>query len=217
MTLTAKQVIEAARDEHASFDDRRHPDRPLVRMLSRYQKQLLARAMERNVAPFVLVQETALPLADFDAGIALPAHKVIQHVDAVSATDPARKRRVEILDWGHHADPVPFPSVFIEAGVLYLRGVANSWNEYGQLRVFYVAEPVVLTAPASTFILPDSAESALISRTAAYMAQRGHADEQLPAADAAFFATRAAGVEADWLDEIARQRHVQLLQTREVF
>ncbi len=217
MTLVVSDIINSARDEHPSFDERRHPDRVLVRMLSRYQRELVAKALHRNAA--VLLQRTSvtLPLANFDAGITLPANKFVSGADAILATDTTVRTPIELLDWGRHSDPAPFPSGWIENGVLYLQGQARDWERYGSIVVFYIPEPAELTSPNSTFVLPDSAAPALVANTAAFMVRRGHNDPALPPVDAQFFYLRAAAIEESWLQEISRQRHLQILEVRDVW
>lgn len=221
-SLVAGDLIEAARDEHPSFTEQRHPDPVLVRGLSRYQRRLVARLVQVNRTVLTQVQETALPLADFDTGITLVDYKYPAAVEVELPPEtgggPVRKYQVELVPWQgrlrHHL------GAYIRDHVLYLTGTAQDWVGFTKVRFFYIPEVEALTATTGAggaLVLPNAAEPCLVAYLASVMAQRGIVDGTLERADARVFRQNWREAEDEFLAEMGTHVQAQYSVIRETF
>lgn len=200
-TLVAGDLIRSARDEHPSFDARRHPDPVLLRALSRKQKSLVSKVIRSNSEAFVTDLETTFPLADFDAGITLPDIKYPARAEVQDAQ--GNKRDVDIIAW-ELANNYTM-GAYIRNGVLYLTGIAQDWVSWALIRLYYMPEVEALTkltGATGTLVLPNSAEPCLVSYLAYFMAKRGHVDKDLEQPSKREFYESWKGTEEEFLDEM---------------
>lgn len=217
-SLVAGTLIEAARDLHPTFDPRRHPPLVLLRALSRYQQQLVNRIVRATTSFLTAVQETALPLADFDAGIVLPDYKYPAGVEVEGATtvnEVTPIYPVELIPWEdrrrYHL------AAYTRNNVLYLTGSATDWVGFTTVRFYYVAEVDALTGLTGTLVLPNAAEACLVGFLASFMAQRGSQDPSLEAADRREFRAIWREAEEEFLQEMEQHSHAVVSVVRETF
>lgn len=205
-SLVAKDLIQSARDEFASFDDRRHPDTVLVRALSRYQRRLVPRIIQLNRT--VMTQELVqtLPLANFDAGITLLDYKYPAGVEVETVPEESglsvRKFQVELVAW--EARFRFHLGAYIRNNVLYLTGSSRDWLGFTKVRFYYMPEVEKLTGTTSVLVVPNAAEPCLVAFLASVMAQRGTTDKELEKPDAAWFRGAWREAEDEFLDEMGR-------------
>ena len=218
MALVAGELITSARDEHPTFNDRRHPDPVLLRALSRYQRELFGKLIRLDSQKAVIYQDTALPLASFDAGIAVPTYKYPSGAEARTSTCTIG-RQLKIVAWErrteyHHA-------VYLRNGVLYLTGLESYWTDYDTIRFFYVPELAALAidaaAMSAVLSLPDAAEATLVAFLALQMAKRGGAGDGETAPDAKVFGGEWVAAEDRFLDEMGRNTQAVSSVIRDVF
>jgi len=218
-SLVVRDLIREARDQHPSFDSRRHPDAVLVRALSQYQRNLIPRIVRRNRTILTEVIEQTLPLPDFNAGITLPDFIYPVSVEVETAlTGPGlipRRFEVEMVPW--QARGRYHLAAYIRNNTLYLTGSEVDWTGFTKLRFFYVPQVDAVTGLSSTLSLPNSAEPCLVAFLAALMARRGCRDQAHERPDAAFFHATWREVEDEFLDEMAHQTQAQTSVIREVF
>lgn len=216
MTVTAGDLIDAARDQHASFDYRRHPDPLLLRALSRYHRELCMKAVHAHETILAIVAPISLPLANFSAGITLPAYQYLHGGTVVPISGTDGSLPLTLVPWGNRFQDSRFPSAYVLKDVLYLRGVATDWGPYATINLFYTPIASELTALTDTLILPDTAIGACRDYLASFMANRGHADPSMPKLNAADFMARYLESEKLFLDDVFLQRGNEDNRIREV-
>lgn len=215
-SLVAKDLILAARDEHPSFEERRHPSQVLLRALSRKQRSLVSKMLVSNSGALVTNLDTVLPLADFDAGVTLPDYKGAPSLEIEDAA--GCKRSIDLVAWELRTSYRM--GAFIRNGVLYLTGVAEDWTGLSILRFLYTPEVMALTALTGangTLVLPNSAEPCLVAYLAYFMAKRSHNDKAVAQADRVEFKVLADEAEEDFLDEMDRSQQAVVSKVMETF
>lgn len=215
-TLVVGDVIRSARDASPTFDVRQHPDPVLLRALSRYQRELLARIIRLDPSRGVVSLDTALPLADFDAGIAVAAYKYPLGAEATT-TGETTAHPVNIVAY---RDRMNYRhAVYLLNGRLYLTGDAEDWVPFASVRFSYVPEPSALAMAMTTVLtlLPDAAEPCLVAYLASLMATRGGAPEGMSPPDPALHRAQWREAEELFLDEIGRCTQAVTSQVRETF
>lgn len=214
--LTADGVIQAARDLHPAFDDRRHPPAVALRALSRYQRTLHGRAAAIRAQAFTVSHTVDLPLADHAAGITLPdPWRAIDRVFCTSRL--GREQVVDLVPEVRVNDAnTPRLAAFTRGQVLYLARTASAWTDYRSVTVRYVPIPGELTALDDELILPDTAEAALVAHLAFRFAQRGHLDPALPPVPLDVFADEAQRAEAEFLADLGNANTAETWRVRDV-
>jgi hypothetical protein len=215
MAVTVAEIIEGARDFHASLDPHAHPDSVFIRFLDRYHKRLVLKVAQINPDEISSFQTISLPLATFDNGAAAnDAHQYYSgkafFLNASDLWD-----RVEILPWESRDRPTYFPAVSLVNGVIRLHGVAEDWTAYGSLELRYVPMTTKLDDGADTIVLPDTALDCL-SLAAAHFGMRRQPEQPYKT----FFAElRAEWMEAEglFLGEIAGRMRAHNSQINEVW
>ncbi len=218
-SLVAGDLIDEARDEHPTFDDRRHPGKALRRRLNRYQRELIPEITTRNRSILTDVLEQSLPLADFAAGVVVPdySYPAVVEIEGPPEAGELKNRTfdIDIVEWaarhGYHM------ASYLRNNVLYLTGTARDWNGLTTLRFYYVPEVDDLTAPTSTLILPNSARSCLVANLAAFMASRGRTEDPKEQPDKAWFDGQWQRAEQRFFSTMAKNTQVTSSIIREVF
>lgn len=175
MALVAGNVIDAARDRHTAFDRKTHPNKMLLRHLSQYVRKLHAKVVAIDEDAVRIEQSYALPMADFAAGIALPAN--VRYVAEASVTYPAPSTSppvpLTVIQSGErNAFNAPANGAWVVNGKLYLAGTAQRWTAFNNLAVSLVLVPPELVALDDVLALPDAAEEACTEAVALFMARR---------------------------------------------
>lgn len=175
MALVAGNVIDAARDRHTAFDRKTHPNKMLLRTLAMYVKKLHGKVTAIDEDAVRIEQTYALPLADFSAGITLPAN--VRYVAEASVTYPQPSTfapvPVEIVQSSErNARNAPANGAWVVNGVLYLAGNAQRWTAFDQIAVSAVLVPPDLVDLTDTLVIPDAAEEACVEAVALFMARR---------------------------------------------
>jgi hypothetical protein len=220
-SLVARDLIQAARDAHPAFEERRHPSAMLLRLLSAYQRRLGAKLIQRNRMILTASQDTALPLADFAAGITVPDYKRPLKVWALSAAttdDPDPKTEVDLVGW--QAAVRYLRAASLRNNVLYLSGQVSDWAGFTGIRFEYVPELdslTALTGSGGTLALPNAAESCVVAYLAYRMAARGVKAEDIEPPDTGLFLREWQVAEDDLLTEIAGHVQATVGVVREVF
>jgi hypothetical protein len=217
-SLVVRDIIQAARDEHPSFEERRHPSAGLLRMLSRYQRRLAGRIVQTNRRILTASQDTALPLADFTVGITVLDYKRPLRVWALgpaTSDDPDPKTEVDLVGW--EAAPRYYRAAFLRDHVLYLSGTAADWVGFTGIRFDYVPELDTLTTLGATLALPNAAESCLVAYLAYRMAVRGQKDEGVEPPDTARLHKEWLQAEDEFIGEMAGQVQAETGIIREVW
>ncbi len=162
MAFTVADVIEEARDQHPSFEPLRTPDQTCFRQLNRYIRQLYYRAIERDSSLYSTTEEITLPLADFDAGYALPAFVYYQGGTLILAGGIQRDEQFNIVPWANRFSPNVYNAGYILEGVLYLLGDAKDWSNVESINFNYAPEPTLPADEAADVPLPDGAQWARV-------------------------------------------------------
>lgn len=222
MAIVAGNVIDAARDRHTAFDRKVHPNKMLLRHLSQYVKRLHGKivAIDED-AVRVEIAPVALPLADFAAGVVLPAN--VRYVAGASVTYPPPSTTAPVaLDLiqsdERNARNTPANAAWVVNGVLYLSGNANRWSAFNALAISVVFVPADLTDLTETLAVPDAAEEACTEALALFMARRESQESDGEAKIAIQpFAASASDAERSFLDDVKNNVAGRTFYTQDVY
>ena len=172
--LTAGAVITEARDHHPAFNKRQHPNGTLLRLLSSYQRNItseIARVNAPLCASEVLI---ALPLADFNAGVKLPANTyVLPGVLLRNTVNVDLKEPIDLVDMTLRAElDMPHKFAYLEGNNLFLGRRASNYDNFDQLILKLVLVPRKLERLTDTLLLPDWGEETYIGALVNKMAIR---------------------------------------------
>lgn len=195
MTVTARDLIDSARDFHSSFDPRAVPEKAALRQLSRLQRRLAEKLTA--ISEEVLAVTLNLPKTDVDAaadlGIVGPGVEIPEHLLILSVftrrSDVAGDIPVDLVAYTNNQYEAlrRFPSAFLirqklypvntwQAGGFAMKGdslnVTHGWENLNGIDLLYVPIPPELTLPGSCLSLPDVVSDALVTALAHWMAQR---------------------------------------------
>ncbi len=216
MSLTPGVLIERARDRSPLFDRRRHPDPTLLRALSGEERRLVGKALQLN--PSTIAATLTVELADYDfaTGAPLPALHSIHSAVAVPAGADCPPFPVAKLNFADRTRVRPRLGYSVQGSALYLAGDSDDWEGIERLDLSYAPIPVDLAALTDPMVLPDTAESYLVSFLAHFMARRLPAAEMPPAELAQFVAERQAA-EIDFLEAIRSTYVARTFRVQEVW
>jgi len=203
MAFTVEETILEARDQHPSFDPQRTPDGVCQRQLNRYLRQLYYRAIERDSNLYSTVEEITLPLADFDAGHALPAFVYYQGGTLNTTGTYRRPEPFNIVPWANRFMPNVHSAGYILEGTLYLCGDAEDWTGATSIDFYYAPELTLPAAMADPVPLADGAKWPCVNHLAWQMARRQGSYEGVKI-NTAEFAADWKSAEEEWLIEIAQ-------------
>lgn len=215
MALIAGDVIDTARDWHASFSVRDHPDKGLLRALGACERDLLQRALQVNEDYSRVVASTALPLATFATGIAVPANLMIHGAEYVDNT--GRAHDIDLKPMMYRDDPAHPLTLYLGDDVVYLRGTAQDWNGLTAINIIYTPEPVMPATLAATLTLEEDARSALTAYLVLMMARRGTLRTDIPKPDVRAALLWYERAEKEFLHAIANRRAGQTFGVRETW
>lgn len=221
--MTVDDLIERARWEDASFTERRHSGPVLRAHLADYQKSLVRRVAEIAPEELAVAYDINMPLADHEAG-----HQLVEIQESVEIP----LRYIRTLNEGEWEDAggnkgslevIPniarfansrVPPVIILRGVVYPRGVADSWAEIVRIRLFYIPLPADEVGPADEPEFHDLASRAYTTHLAFAMAARSKATEiGRPLKN---FEADSLAAEAEFLDAMSK-RHEMSDRVRQVW
>lgn len=208
-SLTAGGIITEARDHHPTFDDRKHPDRTLFRLLSSYQRSIVAKVARVNPALCASNLFITLPLADFTEGVTLPSFiYVLPHPTLLSENNLIREP-IDLINATLQSDvEQPRKFVYLQGNQLFLGRRAENYAAYTQLRLQLVLTPPDLLTLDDPLVLPDYAEDTYAGHLVSKMAMR----ETPPITTLAGNAS-----EVEFLTTVAQQKGAEVSHTRDVF
>lgn len=212
--MIVRDVVRAARDLHPAFDDHGHPDAGALRFLDGYQTQLFADALIRYPSLWSETQEVALPLADFDAGIALDTPFFVDDIFLTvgSATAPVRE-----VPYEHRFDNgLPVRFVWKVNQTLYLSQTAASWSHASKITIRFSKRPTTLTTMADGLQVPDHAEMTLRYAICEMWAMRGTQRTDITPPDVRDFARKHELARDMFLDQLWLLRSSAPRFTRDV-
>lgn len=206
MTLVAGNVIDAARDAHTSFYAQKHPNKMALRFLSRFVKGLHGKVAAIDEDQLRVDITTPLPLADFNAGIALPANTRAVTGAVVSYPEPTTFAPVPldiIQSDERNALNTPAGAAWQVNGRLYLAGTAARWSRFNQIAIALVLLPDTLATLQDVLALPDAAEAACVEAVALFFARREFNESDGDAKlNLSTFVASADKAERDYLDDV---------------
>lgn len=218
MPLLAGEIIDEARDRHAAFDNRRNPQKVVRRFLAGYAVELAGKLARIDEQALLVETVVVMPLADFSAGIVLPANRGIAGIVANDNHVPAQPNPVSLIPWATRNDEnVPLASAWLYGGKLYLQGAALNWRNIVSIAVALYPDFALITADTDAIPLRQDARVTLIENTALFMAGRGHNDPTLPPIDMKKFVGTAADSEDQFLKNVANQLTLTHFRTRDVW
>lgn len=219
MAVLAGDVIDAARDRHAAFDRQRHPNKGALRYLSGYVKALRGKIMAIDPAMVRVELPVVLPLANHDAGIALPAGTLL--VDEVAGTflkQPQPPWPIPIIDiTARFAPNAPTGAAWQQGSTLFLRGPDTLWRDFASVTLYLVATPLTLTELDDPLAIPDAAELACTEACALFFAGREVQEASESKISLQKFVGTAAGAESDYLDTVKAGLAGKVFVTQDVW
>ena len=151
MPYTGAEVIDAARGLDPSFSPQNHPNRVCLEFLTRYEKRLSGKMLQRDRKSISSEITFDLPLATFADGVALEdGGDPIQH---------DRKHGFHLLNTNGDREPLPVVGFkdritadrtlygWLEQNTLFLAGIAQDWVGWTGIVFTY--------APTATEVLLD--------------------------------------------------------------
>lgn len=208
--ILATDIIEAVRDRHKSFDRESAPQGAILRFLSQAVLKLHGKIMEIDEDILRVEMNTAMPLADFSAGIALPENRTVVGITVQRTGNQPASFDIDLVPAALRNDRgTPAASAWQIGNKLYLRGDATDWKNYSSIAVSTIPVPPAVVASSASVDLPASALEPLADAVALQMAKR----VELPLAP---FVAAAADSESAFLDEIRNRTLGRSFTTRDV-
>lgn len=224
MTITAQEVITAARDQHAAFSDERTPNRLLLRQLVGYKRRLFQKITNVNPSVLqVLATDVTVDIAtfNFDLGADLGAHLYILpdgEVEPQNEIDPGDRAKFWLISQLTRLNSRPLLSGWMRGNRLFLQGNAVDWSGFVTLHLSVIPIPTGPTALGDDFDpMPDSGYETLVNYCAHFMAKRGHLDPTLPPLNAGEFRADWATAEQELLTEFGLLKKARKIRTIDTF
>lgn len=215
MPFTVMDAIRSARDQHPVFEPERTPDMVLIREMNRYVRQLLFRIHERDSSRTTTSVTVPLPLADFEAGVALPDYIIFQGA-TLQCSELSAETQLRIIPFRKRHEPgVPYPG-FIHDGVLYLIGNEEDWSQFDSFTYWYVPEPAELATYTDVLPVPEAAFPVIVDRLCFFMTRRSPVfeNERVPMDE---FKQQWRESESEFLIEMATHNRTESNYIREVW
>lgn len=208
--LTAGDVIKEARDLHMTFNDRAHPNGTLLRTLSNYQRHITSKIVQVN--PDLLASEASvsLPLADFNAGILLPAYTYIMPaLELQLAANTALKHPLPLKAASlRSVAELPNRFAYLRGNQLFLGRRPENYELYDQLQLQLVLTPRPLKRLSDPLMLPAFGVDAYVGHLGLRMAARTTPPVSLQIATT---------MESDFLTAVAQQKAARVSYTLDVW
>lgn len=195
MSRTVASIIDEARDRHPRFDPVRQPNGPVYRALARICQDLQIKltAIDPSMSSVEVTRTYQLPLADFDAGLALGTTRRVTDIILVDPPTVATPRSytIALVPRDQRAWQIDrYRRVAWQEGDrLFLGGPSQRWaDQTGTIEV-RVAMPLgdveiaALQVPGATLPLPDECATAVVEALATFMGRRS--DPPIDFSDAA--------------------------------
>lgn len=222
--MIVSEVIEDARALDPAFTIERHPQKVARRFLSRLQRTLVAEWVKRDKTAYTVTLEIAFPLDDFAAGYPLEelVESVAVELDVTAFRKPLAlyfKNRtspdnLDLIAW---QDRHRFQGLYtwLEDGVLFFSGIVNDWKNVETVELTYTPTPSSIDSVTETFVLPETAENALVTHLGAFFARRMKQEEL--ARPRREYIADALDAEALWLDTVERRRPADVSVQQDVY
>lgn len=221
MPISAGSVIDQARSRHAAFNKNQHPNKGALQHLSKYVKRLHGQLAQLDPSLVTVNVDTALPLADHDAGITLPTGtRLVESIVGNYATTnspPRQPYRIRIIDYVQRFAPnAPRGAAWQQGGVLYLRSPASIWQSFESVTITVATVPTDLAELGDTLAVPDSAEETCVEEVAYWLAKRV-AQEKDSNIDLGTFKTCATEAHEAFLNDISNNMGNRMFFTEDVW
>jgi len=224
MTITALEVIEAARDEHMAFSPARTPNALLLRQLQSYKRRLFQKITNVNSS---VLQNAASDVAvdiltfDFANGFDLGDYLYVLpdgEIEPQNEIDPGDRSKFWLIGQNARLFSRPALSGWIRGTRLFLQGSAQDWSGFLFLHLSIIPQPTGPTGLADDFDpMPDSGRDVLVAYLARFMAKRGHADPTLPAIDSRTYQGEHLQRETEFLTEMGLRKKANRIKTLDTF
>lgn len=216
MPFTGRQVIDGARGLDQSFSPQNHPGRVCLEFLTRYQRRLAAKMLQREKDSISSEITISLPLADFPNGVALESapgvalqYDMIQDLYLLDDEDRSWPLPLVPFKGRMTADRTLF--CWIREKTLFLSGIAQDWVNYSSIRVTHAPTPGAV-ALDTDMILPDTAFDVCVLALGAEMGKRNP-----EALKRSTIAQEAMDAEEDFLNVIEERNDPEIGTVRRVF
>lgn len=215
MPFNGSDVIEGARGLDRSFGPQNHPQRICLEFLTRYQRRLAGKLLQRE--PEIISDEITidLPLATFSDGALLQSASVDIEFDRIHGfhlvDDNDEKYPLPVVTFKERITATRILYGWVRESVLFLSGVAADWTRYSGIVFTHAPTPGAVTADAD-LILPDSALDVVVLALGAEMGKR--MPQQLSRTT---IASEAVDAEIDYLNLIEERNDAEVGTVRRVF
>ncbi|MCK5650518.1 MAG: hypothetical protein KAJ42_04030 [Gemmatimonadetes bacterium] len=217
MPFNGEDVIEGARGLDRSFSPQNHPVRVCLEFLTRYQRRLAGKLLQREKEIISSGITFDLPLDDFTAGLPLQSESVDIQFD--------RMHGFHLVNSDQEGEEYPLPIVpfkarmtalrtlygWIRENTLFLVGTAADWTAYTGIVFTYAPTPGAVELDKD-LILPDSALDVTVLALGAELGKR--LPEKLQRKT---IVGEAKDAENDYLNLIEERNDVEVGTVRRVF
>ena len=159
--MNAGEIISEARALDPSFTRTRHTNSVCFSFLTRWQRALSAKMIQRDRQSISDEITIDLPLATFSDGAPLESAPGVplqfDRLHDIAATQNDAIIRVYEFPFVQRFNADRWPFVWLRETTLYLGGIENWWSPLSNLIVTYAPTAGTLAALADDLILPDSA------------------------------------------------------------
>ena len=224
MTITAQEVITAARDEHQAFSPERNPSGMLLRQLRQYLPRLFQKITDVNSSVLqVVATDITVDILTFDFvnGEDLGDHLYILpdgEIEPQNEIDPGDRSKFHIISQNVRLFSRPALSGWMRGNRLFLQGSEQDWSGFITLHLSVIPTPAgPATVQANFDPLPDSGRQTLVAFLARFMAKRGHNDPTLPPIDNATFQQEHLAAEQELLTEFGLRKKARKIKTLDTF
>lgn len=217
MTLLAGSVIDAVRDRHVAFSRERAPNGMILRFISQYVRSLLGKVAALDEDALRVEVSTPFPLADFSAGIALPANRAVVAVTVEEKGANPRSFDINVVPASNRNDvTTPLNAAWQIGNTLYLRGQASDWNAYDSIAVSTIPVPAAITKSTDELPVDDTAEAAVADNVALALGRRMAGVEGVPPINVGALTAVAKESEDAYLAEVLNRVNSRVFETRDV-
>lgn len=214
--VTVADVLLHVRDLHPAFARRQVGDGPVLRFLTRYQQERLARLAQVKKDAVQSTFELEVPAeADFADGDYVPDNHQVHGGDVVFTDTNIPKEPLEIVSFAQRLEDRRW-GAFVHGRSIKLLGLFSDWAGVDHIDIYYFPVGEDLTGRDSEFDLPGQPLTMLVAATGAFLGSRP-VPEGSPPVDVVALLAEKQKAEEEWLDQVTGRRYATVGRIREVW
>lgn len=220
MSLTAVNVIDAARDYHGALSKQNAPNRLAYPQITRFMNQLMDRLLGRVPSYFAQTYDATLDTTLFTSGLALTTLSTTgvkglagPILFSYTGTDPVRWVPGVFVPWEQRDMYTPAPAYTLRNNIIYVLAgnegadLGVAYQNFDEMRVSYTPAATAITADSGVLTgFPDDALEAFATDLAAFLLRRmvGNPNWEVKRADVDFYDSLASQAREQFFTRITR-------------